>query len=92
MVAVSAWLRETLPADVILTNGAGNFTVWPNKFFKFGPQARLLARAQVDAELALALARTETERSQAQGAIDKLNQVEQTAPQAMPPASPAVTQ
>jgi len=42
-VAVSAWLRETLPADVILTNGAGNFTVWPNKFFKFGPQARLLA-------------------------------------------------
>ncbi|MFD2057039.1 thiamine pyrophosphate-binding protein [Mesorhizobium calcicola] len=43
MVAVSAWLRETLPADVILTNGAGNFTVWPNKFFKFGPEARLLA-------------------------------------------------
>ncbi|WP_095199038.1 thiamine pyrophosphate-binding protein [Mesorhizobium carmichaelinearum] len=43
MVAVSAWLREILPADVILTNGAGNFTVWPNKFFKFGPQARLLA-------------------------------------------------
>ncbi|QKC98129.1 thiamine pyrophosphate-dependent enzyme [Mesorhizobium sp. NZP2298] len=43
MVAVSAWLRETLPADVILTNGAGNFTVWPNKFFKFGPRARLLA-------------------------------------------------
>jgi acetolactate synthase-1/2/3 large subunit len=43
MVAVSAWLRETLPADVILTNGAGNFTVWPNKFFQFGPQARLLA-------------------------------------------------
>ncbi|RVD72725.1 thiamine pyrophosphate-binding protein, partial [Mesorhizobium sp. M4A.F.Ca.ET.029.04.2.1] len=36
-------LRDTLPADVILTNGAGNFTVWPNKFFKFGPEARLLA-------------------------------------------------
>ncbi|RUX31634.1 thiamine pyrophosphate-binding protein [Mesorhizobium sp. M7A.F.Ca.US.011.01.1.1] len=43
MVEVSAWLRENLPADVILTNGAGNFTVWPNKFFKFGPDARLLA-------------------------------------------------
>jgi acetolactate synthase-1/2/3 large subunit len=43
MVAVSAWLRENLPEDVILTNGAGNFTVWPNKFFKFGPKARLLA-------------------------------------------------
>lgn len=43
MVEVSAWLRERLPDDVILTNGAGNFTVWPNKFFKFGPAARLLA-------------------------------------------------
>lgn len=43
MVKVSAWLRERLPNDVVLTNGAGNFTVWPNKFFQFGPQARLLA-------------------------------------------------
>ena len=43
MVAVTAHLREVLPEDVILTNGAGNFTVWPNKFFKFGRQARLLA-------------------------------------------------
>ncbi len=43
MVAVTAWLRDTLPPDVILTNGAGNFAVWPNKFFKYGPQARLLA-------------------------------------------------
>jgi acetolactate synthase-1/2/3 large subunit len=43
MVAVTAHLRATLPDDVILTNGAGNFTVWPNKFFKFGRKARLLA-------------------------------------------------
>jgi acetolactate synthase-1/2/3 large subunit len=43
MVEVSAWLRENLPEDVILTNGAGNFTLWPNKFFEFGPKARLLA-------------------------------------------------
>lgn len=43
MVEVSRWLRETLPEDVILTNGAGNFTVWPNKFFRFGSKARLLA-------------------------------------------------
>lgn len=43
MVLVSAHLREVLPEDAILTNGAGNFTVWPNKFFKFGPKARLLA-------------------------------------------------
>ncbi|HEY9214638.1 MAG TPA: thiamine pyrophosphate-binding protein [Ancylobacter sp.] len=43
MVEVSAWLRRNLPDDVILTNGAGNFTVWPNKFFRFGRRARLLA-------------------------------------------------
>ena len=43
MVAVTQHLREVLPDDVILTNGAGNFTVWPNKFFAFGPDARLLA-------------------------------------------------
>lgn len=43
MVAVSAWLRDRLPADAILTNGAGNFAVWPNKFYKYGPKARLLA-------------------------------------------------
>ncbi|WP_090520951.1 thiamine pyrophosphate-binding protein [Paracoccus isoporae] len=43
MVAVMAHLRDVLPGDVILTNGAGNFTVWPNKFFRFGAEARLLA-------------------------------------------------
>ncbi len=43
MVAVTAHLREVLPEDAVLTNGAGNFTVWPNKFYKFGPRARLLA-------------------------------------------------
>ncbi|WP_376710596.1 thiamine pyrophosphate-dependent enzyme [Pseudochrobactrum lubricantis] len=43
MVAVMAYLRDRLPEDVILTNGAGNFTVWPNKFAKFGTKARLLA-------------------------------------------------
>ena len=43
MGLVTAHLREVLPPDAILTNGAGNFTVWPNKFYKFGPEARLLA-------------------------------------------------
>jgi len=43
MGQVIAHLRAVLPEDVILTNGAGNFTVWPNKFFAFGPKARLLA-------------------------------------------------
>ncbi len=43
MGKVTAYLNDTLADDVILTNGAGNFAVWPNKFFKFGPKARLLA-------------------------------------------------
>lgn len=43
MGLVTAHLREVLPPDAILTNGAGNFTVWPNKFYRFGPEARLLA-------------------------------------------------
>ena len=43
MAAVTKHLRDVLPADAILTNGAGNFTVWPNKFMPFGPGARLLA-------------------------------------------------
>ncbi|MEY4873217.1 MAG: hypothetical protein RLZZ563_2547 [Pseudomonadota bacterium] len=43
MVAVMAWLQDALPEDAILTNGAGNFAVWPNKFFRFGPKAQLLA-------------------------------------------------
>lgn len=43
MVIATAHLRDVLPDDAILTNGAGNFTVWPNKFYKFAPKARLLA-------------------------------------------------
>lgn len=43
MGVATAHLRDVLPEDAILTNGAGNFTVWPNKFYKFGPRARLLA-------------------------------------------------
>lgn len=43
MGKVMAHLRDILPEDVILTNGAGNFAAWPNKFFAFGPSARLLA-------------------------------------------------
>lgn len=43
MGKVMAHLQKVLPSDVILTNGAGNFTVWPNKLFSYGPDARLLA-------------------------------------------------
>ena len=43
MGKVMAHLQAVLPEDAILANGAGNFAVWPNKFFRFGPKARLLA-------------------------------------------------
>jgi acetolactate synthase-1/2/3 large subunit len=43
MGAVTAHLGQVLPADAIVTNGAGNFAVWPNKFLQYGPEARLLA-------------------------------------------------
>jgi len=32
---VMATLRDRLPADAILTNGAGNFTVWAHRFYEF---------------------------------------------------------
>ena len=32
---VMAALRERLPADAILTNGAGNFSVWTHRFYEF---------------------------------------------------------
>ena len=37
------YLQDKLPEDVILTNGAGNFSTWSNLLFKFGKKARLLA-------------------------------------------------
>ncbi len=43
MGVISAHLREVLPDDAIITNGAGNFTAWPNRFLTYGPDARLLA-------------------------------------------------
>ncbi len=35
MTAVMGVLRERLDADAILTNGAGNFTVWAHRFYAF---------------------------------------------------------
>jgi acetolactate synthase-1/2/3 large subunit len=32
---VMAWLRERLPDDAVLTNGAGNFSVWAHRFYEF---------------------------------------------------------
>ncbi len=31
---IMVWLRENLPADAILTNGAGNFAAWVGRFFR----------------------------------------------------------
>lgn len=43
MGQATAHLRQVLPPDAIVTNGAGNFAVWPNKFLSYGPEGRLLA-------------------------------------------------
>ena len=43
MAAVMRRLRDVLPPDAILTNGAGNFSTWSNRHFLFGADARLLA-------------------------------------------------
>jgi acetolactate synthase I/II/III large subunit len=33
--AIMVWLREYLPDDVILCNGAGNYAAWIHRFFRF---------------------------------------------------------
>jgi len=42
MGKVTAHLRDVLPEDVIITNGAGNFAIWSGRFLKYGAKARLL--------------------------------------------------
>jgi acetolactate synthase-1/2/3 large subunit len=42
MRQIMAHLQAVLPEDAIITHGAGNFAVWPNKFIKYGAKARLL--------------------------------------------------
>jgi acetolactate synthase-1/2/3 large subunit len=36
------WLRGQIPADSIITNGAGNFTTWMHRFYRFSKFATLL--------------------------------------------------
>ena len=43
MGKVTAVVQELLPHDSIVTNGAGNFAIWPNKFMQFSAKQRLLA-------------------------------------------------
>ena len=34
--AVMVWLRERLPRNAILTNGAGTFSIWVHRFYQYG--------------------------------------------------------
>ncbi|MEM1375521.1 MAG: thiamine pyrophosphate-dependent enzyme [Pseudomonadota bacterium] len=43
MRAVVTALQDRLAPDAVLTNGAGNFAIWTNRFFQFCPGQRLLA-------------------------------------------------
>lgn len=43
MGKVCAFLRDRLPEDAVITNGAGNFAIWSGRFLKYGARARLLA-------------------------------------------------
>lgn len=35
LAEIMAWLREKLPADSIITNGAGNYTLWVQRFYSY---------------------------------------------------------
>jgi acetolactate synthase-1/2/3 large subunit len=39
------WLRGNLPADAILCNGAGNFSAWVHRFFRFRRYGQFVAPA-----------------------------------------------
>jgi acetolactate synthase I/II/III large subunit len=42
MAEVVAWLRQRLPADSIITNGAGNYTSWVHRYYAWRqPQTQL---------------------------------------------------
>ena len=43
MADVMAHLQDRLEEDAILTSGAGNFSIWTNKHFRYGRDQRLLA-------------------------------------------------
>ena len=67
-----AWLRERLPADAIVANGAGNFAAWIHRYYRFrafgtqlaptsgsmgyGPPAAIMAKRQHPERIVVALA------------------------------------
>jgi acetolactate synthase-1/2/3 large subunit len=66
------WLRQRLPAEAIICNGAGNFTTWIHRYYRFrnlgtqlaptsgsmgyGPPASVLAKRQFPDRIVVALA------------------------------------
>jgi len=42
MGAIMEWLNERLPADAIVCNGAGNFSTWCNRFYRYRRFATLM--------------------------------------------------
>ena len=42
MGVVTAHIQDKLPEDAIVTHGAGNFSIWPNKFLSYGAGQRML--------------------------------------------------
>jgi acetolactate synthase-1/2/3 large subunit len=43
LAQVVAYLNETLPDDAVVTNGAGNYTVWVHRFYRYRTRATELA-------------------------------------------------
>ncbi|WP_421726265.1 thiamine pyrophosphate-binding protein [Bauldia sp.] len=35
LAEIAGWLRERLPDDAVLTNGAGNYSAWLHRFFRY---------------------------------------------------------
>jgi acetolactate synthase-1/2/3 large subunit len=35
MAEIVAWLRDRLPPEAIITNGAGNYTTWAHRFYRY---------------------------------------------------------
>ena len=35
MAEIVIWLRDRLPPDAVVTNGAGNYAIWPGRFHRF---------------------------------------------------------
>ena len=42
MGVITAHIQSVLPDDAIVTHGAGNFSIWPNKFLSYGRNQRML--------------------------------------------------